>query len=104
MKKSFPAKAFSTWILSWYRNTIRHPKYRWWLVVGTVVYLLNPFDFVPDMLPLVGWVDDSLITTVLVAEVAQVMSQTLMNQKRNRSGAASSNDAAIVDVNSVPLS
>lgn len=104
MKKSFPAKAFSPWILNWYRNTIRHPKYRWWLIVGSLIYLLDPFDLVPDMLPVVGWVDDGLITTVLVAEVAQVMNDRLKNQKRNRSEMASKSDATVVDVDSIPLS
>jgi uncharacterized membrane protein YkvA (DUF1232 family) len=104
MKKSFPVKAFSSWILNWYRNSIRHPKYRWWLITGTLVYLLNPFDLLPDMLPIAGLIDDGLITTVLVAEVAQIMGKTLTSQKRNRSGAVSDSNTAVVDVNSVPLS
>ncbi len=103
MKKSFPAKASSPWILNWYRNTIRHPKYRWWLIIGTLIYLLDPFDLLPDTLPIVGWVDDGLITTVLVAEVAQVMGEHLKKQKRNRSEISSKTDATVVDVDSIPL-
>lgn len=104
MKKSFTAKAFSTWILNWYRNTIRHPKYRWWLIIGTLVYLLDPLDLLPDALPIVGWVDDGLITTVLVAEVAQMMGDRLKNQKNNRSDVASKSDSKVVDVDSISLS
>lgn len=104
MKKSFPAKAFSTWMLNWYRNSIRHPKYRWWLITGTLVYLLNPLDLLPDTLPLVGWIDDGLITTVLVAEVAQVMSDRLKNQRSNRSAGISKSDSIVVDVDSISLS
>lgn len=104
MKKSFPAKAFSPWLLNWYRNAIRHPKYRWWLIVGSLVYLLNPFDLLPDVLPVVGWMDDGLMTTVLVAEVAQVMSSSLKNQKRNRSEVVSKSGSAVINVDSVPLS
>jgi uncharacterized membrane protein YkvA (DUF1232 family) len=104
MKKSFPAKAFSTWILNWYRNTIRHPKYRWWLIIGTLVYLLDPLDLLPDTLPLVGWVDDGLITTVLVAEVAQVMGDRLKNQRNNHSTGISKSDSTVVDMDSISLS
>jgi uncharacterized membrane protein YkvA (DUF1232 family) len=28
------------------------------LVVGAIVYILMPFDAVPDMAPVVGWLDD----------------------------------------------
>lgn len=104
MKKSFPAKAFSPWILNWYRNTIRHPKYRWWLIIGTLVYLLDPFDLLPDMLPVVCWVDDGLLTTVLVAEVAQVMGDRIKKQKRNQSEVSSKADSTVVDVDSISLS
>ncbi len=30
------------------------------LVVGTAVYILSPFDLVPDIIPLHGWIDDVL--------------------------------------------
>ncbi len=28
------------------------------LVVGAIVYILMPFDAIPDMAPVVGWLDD----------------------------------------------
>jgi uncharacterized membrane protein YkvA (DUF1232 family) len=73
MKRSFSAKAFSNWIYNWYRESIRHPKYRWWIILGTLVYLLDPFDLSPDMLPVIGWLDDGVLATVLVTEVAQLI-------------------------------
>lgn len=30
------------------------------LVVGAIVYVLMPFDFVPDVAPIVGWLDDAM--------------------------------------------
>jgi uncharacterized membrane protein YkvA (DUF1232 family) len=69
-----------------------------------LIYLLNPLDLLPDALPVVGWVDDGLITTVLVAEVAQAMGDRLKNQKRSHSKVAAKSDAKIVDVNSISLS
>jgi uncharacterized membrane protein YkvA (DUF1232 family) len=30
------------------------------LVVGAILYVLMPFDIIPDMAPVVGWIDDLL--------------------------------------------
>lgn len=30
------------------------------LVVGAIAYVLMPFDFVPDVAPLLGWLDDAM--------------------------------------------
>jgi uncharacterized membrane protein YkvA (DUF1232 family) len=63
------------------RNAIRHPKYGWWMVAGTLVYLLSPFDLSPDMLPIVGWIDDGLLATVVVTEVSQLLLERYKKQK-----------------------
>jgi len=57
---------------NWYRGTIRNPKYRWWIVLGTLVYLFSPIDIAPDFLPIVGWIDDAAVTALLVSEVSQI--------------------------------
>ena len=104
MKRKFAAKAVSSWIHNWYRNTIRHPKYRWLLIVGSLVYLLNPFDLAPDILPVVGLIDDGLVATVLVAEVSQLLRDRIQAQKVKTSVAANSSGATIVDISAVPVS
>jgi uncharacterized membrane protein YkvA (DUF1232 family) len=30
------------------------------LVAGAILYVLLPFDFVPDVAPVVGWLDDAM--------------------------------------------
>ena len=60
-------------LYTWYRNTIRNPKYRWWVILGTLAYVLSPFDISPDFLPVVGQIDDIAIVTLLVAEVSQMV-------------------------------
>lgn len=102
MKRKFAAKAFSNWIYAWLRNTIRHPKYRWWVVAGSLVYLLNPFDLAPDALPVVGWIDDGLLATIVVTEVSQLMSDRRKAQKSKL--AVEANQQAPVDVKAVSLS
>ena len=104
MKTKFAAKAVSSWIHNWYRNTIRHPKYRWFLIVGSLIYLLDPFDLSPDMLPVVGLIDDGLVATVLVTEVSQLLRDRIQAQKVKTSVAANSSGATVVDVTAVPMS
>ena len=61
-----------TSIYNWYRNIIRHPKYRWWMIAGTLIYLISPIDIAPDFLPIVGQIDDVMIATLLVTELSQL--------------------------------
>jgi len=68
---------------TWYKQTIRHPKYRWFLIGGTLLYLVSPIDIAPDFIPIIGWIDDAAIATLLVAELSQVFLE-FMN-KRNGS-------------------
>ncbi|MEH2194073.1 MAG: YkvA family protein [Nostoc sp.] len=57
-------------LYTWYGNLLRNPKYRWWVVLGTLVYLVSPFDFLPDVFPIIGQVDDVFLLTLLVSEVS----------------------------------
>lgn len=66
-----------------YRNSIRNPKYRWWIILGTLLYLFSPFDLATDALPIVGWLDDGVLVTLLVSEVSQVMLESL-KERRNQ--------------------
>ena len=68
-------------LLGWYRGLIRNPKYRWWLVIGTLVYLISPFDISPDMIPLIGEIDDVAIVSLLVAEVSQLLMEKYKDKK-----------------------
>lgn len=43
-------------------------KYKWSIAIGLIVafvYVLIPIDFLPDMTPAIGWIDD--IVAVLLA-------------------------------------
>jgi len=71
-------------IYSWYRNTLRQPKLRWWIVGGTLLYVLNPFDVLPDVLPVVGQIDDAVVVTILAAEMSQVLLDGKKARKDNK--------------------
>ncbi|AFY34199.1 YkvA family protein [Calothrix sp. PCC 7507] len=57
-------------VYAWYRNLLRNPQYRWWVILGTLVYILSPFDILPDIIPIVGEIDDVFLLTLLVTEVS----------------------------------
>ncbi|GET38433.1 YkvA family protein [Microseira wollei] len=90
---------------NWYRNTIRNPKYRWWLILGTFLYLFSPIDLAPDFLPILGWIDDAVVMTLLVSEVSQLLvDQVKLRQTQNSDQASSAKkDGETVDVDAVPL-
>ncbi|ESA34498.1 hypothetical protein N836_16515 [Leptolyngbya sp. Heron Island J] len=75
-----------------YRNGLRNPKYRWLVIFGTLTYLLSPIDVSPDVVPLVGWIDDGILLTLLVAEVSQLLFGGF-----DRSAPAADADAAVQD-------
>jgi uncharacterized membrane protein YkvA (DUF1232 family) len=40
-------------------------------IVAALLYVLNPFDLIPDFIPGVGYVDDALVVAVCLAMVEQ---------------------------------
>ena len=60
-------------IYNWYRDLLRHPQYRWWVVLGTIVYLVSPIDIVPDFIPIAGQIDDIMVLTLFMTEISQVV-------------------------------
>lgn len=76
---------------TWYRQTLRHTKYRWVLIAGTLIYLFSPIDIAPDFIPILGWIDDGIVTTLLVTEVSGLMLEQLKRRQRNNVAADSNN-------------
>jgi len=72
-------------LYDWYRNTLRNPKYRWWIILGTLVYLISPIDISPDFLPIIGQIDDAAIAALLIAEVSQLFLDRIKSAKTNAS-------------------
>jgi uncharacterized membrane protein YkvA (DUF1232 family) len=69
---------------NWYRVTLRNTKYRWVVILGSLIYLVSPLDISPDFLPIVGWLDDGVIATILVTEVSQLLIEGLNRRKQTR--------------------
>lgn len=88
----------------WYRNLIRNSKYRWVIIVGTLLYLISPIDLLPDFIPLIGQIDDGIVVTLLVAELSGVLLDRVKAQK-NKNVAADTTvaSAETVDVNATSV-
>ena len=51
-----------------YRNI---PYYSIAAIIATLLYVLNPFDIIPDLIPVVGYVDDTLVVSTCLALIRQ---------------------------------
>jgi uncharacterized membrane protein YkvA (DUF1232 family) len=64
-------------LYNWYHSALFNPRYRWWVILGTLIYLLSPLDISPDIFPIAGQIDDFMILTLLLSEVFKMISQAL---------------------------
>jgi len=94
-------------VYSWYRNIIRNPKYRWWVILGTIVYVISPFDIAPDFIPVVGQIDDVLLMTLLVSEVSQIVVESVKRRQgkvaNDGVNSPATNSDETVEVNAVSI-
>jgi uncharacterized membrane protein YkvA (DUF1232 family) len=94
-------------IYNWYRNAIRNPKYRLWIILGSLLYLLSPIDISPDVFPIFGWIDDGVIATLLVAELSQMLLERLKpgktEQATTMNAETTTAETKTVDVNAVSV-
>lgn len=85
-----------------FRGLLRNPKYRWWIVLGSLVYLVSPIDVSPDLIPILGQVDDVVLITILLTEFSQWLLEKLSLQAGNPTSPngnydSSSNSSAAAD-------
>jgi uncharacterized membrane protein YkvA (DUF1232 family) len=93
-------------LYNWYRGLLQNPKYRWWVVLASVAYIVSPIDIAPDFIPVVGWIDDTIIIGMLVSELSQVVSSKLKERstRTNKTGETSSTGTAdSIDINAVQI-
>jgi len=84
---------------------IRNPQYRWWIILGTLVYIFSPLDISPDVFPIAGQIDDVAVMVILLSEVSQLILDRV--RAKQPSATAASNDETApkttVDVDAVSL-
>ncbi|MGK7876847.1 MAG: YkvA family protein [Xenococcaceae cyanobacterium] len=90
-------------IYNWYRNTIRNPQYRWWIILGTLVYLISPIDISPDIFPIAGQIDDIMILTLLITEMSQLVFDYAKSRKVNTVSPTEEASSETIDVEAVSV-
>jgi uncharacterized membrane protein YkvA (DUF1232 family) len=89
-------------LYNWYREAIRNPKYRWWVMLGTAIYLVSPIDLLPDIFPIIGQIDDVMLAGLLFTELSQMAIAKLQTRQENKNVAtdvATENpESRVVDV------
>ncbi len=91
-------------IYNWYRNSLRNPKYRGWMIVGTLAYLLSPFDLSPDLFPIVGQIDDLALLTLFISELSQILIEGYKQRQVTTQPESNASDSQkTVDVDAVPI-
>lgn len=91
-------RLFGGTLVNWYRKLIRHSKYRWVVLLGTLLYFVSPIDISPDVFPVIGWIDDGLVATIAITEVTQM----LMDRKRRLQTMEKNSTAPYVKETGVP--
>jgi uncharacterized membrane protein YkvA (DUF1232 family) len=90
-------------VYSWYRNVIRNPKYRWWIIVGTLAYVLSPFDIAPDFFVPFGEIDDMVLVGMLLTEVSQVTLEYLKDRKGKNLNVNGTSKDETIEVNAASV-
>lgn len=94
----------------WFRQGIRNPATRQWVIAGVLVYLVSPIDIVPSFFPGVGEIDDVVLVGLLLSELAQVWwgnkvspSVEEVEQEASSQTTSSSTSSTVVDVDAVSV-
>ncbi len=88
-------------LYEWYRNAIRHPQYRWLVILGTLVYFISPLDISPDIFPIAGQIDDVLLLTLLFTQIYQMMLEKFKTTKPEKDTAQPNNVTVDVEAETV---
>lgn len=62
-----------------YRRLLTHPRYGIWVVIASLFYVVSPIDLSPDLLPLLGQIDDVALLVLLLSVASQWLSQQFSN-------------------------
>jgi uncharacterized membrane protein YkvA (DUF1232 family) len=86
-----------------YRKLIRESKYRWLIILGSLIYILSPIDISPDFIPVIGWIDDGLVLTLLIAEISQILMEKVRVRKADANEVIPTVDATVKESETIDV-
>ncbi|MBI9041958.1 YkvA family protein [Lutibacter sp.] len=45
------------------------------IIIGAIVYVISPLDAIPDMIPVLGWIDDVSILAFAMTKIQSVLNE-----------------------------
>lgn len=55
-----------------------------WLLITIAVYLLSPFDLIPDTFPVLGWLDDFALASLVLPQLLNSLPADVLHNSRQR--------------------
>jgi uncharacterized membrane protein YkvA (DUF1232 family) len=66
-------------VLAWaILRDIRTPASAKLATIAAMLYVISPIDFVPDFIPILGWIDDGVITLLLLKLAQKLLPEDLL--------------------------
>lgn len=97
-------RLFGAPLVKWLKNLLRNSKYRWLVILGSVIYLVSPLDISPDVFPIIGWIDDGLLATIVVTELTQMATDRRRKRVQQGNQAVDSHDYEnVIDIEAVSV-
>jgi len=56
------------------------------IIVATIVYVVSPLDAIPDLIPVLGWLDDASIVGFAISKLADEIDRYRKHRKLNPAG------------------
>lgn len=72
--------------IAWY--AWRHPKLPLpgrLMLIGMAIYVFSPIDFIPDALPVLGWLDDLTLITLILPLMLRLLPAEVIAEARRQS-------------------
>ncbi len=66
-------------ISSLYRTVLRNPKYRWTVILASLLYLISPLDISPDFIPILGQIDDVALLFLFVGGISELLTEWMQS-------------------------
>ncbi|YAI82171.1 MAG: YkvA family protein [cyanobacterium endosymbiont of Rhopalodia sterrenbergii] len=83
---------------NWYRDAMKRPQSRRLIILGTLLYLFSPIDISPDLIPILGWIDDGLLIFLLVSELSNLFWRYSQKHHKDQTVDDNSSYATTIDV------
>ncbi|MEW6709845.1 MAG: DUF1232 domain-containing protein [Candidatus Riflebacteria bacterium] len=65
------------------KSLIANPKAQLILFIFTIIYIVSPVDFIPDIAPIIGWADDAAVLLTQLVSFILYLKQKRQNINKN---------------------